>query len=94
MPDGLPWRQRTSEIPMTDLPPLPAIEPGRYRHYKGGEYDVVDIARHSETLEPLMVYRALYGEGGLWVRPYAMFFEQIEVDGRSQPRFARLDPDA
>lgn len=79
---------------MTDLPPLPAIELGRYRHYKGGEYDVVDIARHSETLEPLVVYRALYGEGGLWVRPYPMFFEQIEVDGRSQPRFAPSNPGA
>jgi hypothetical protein len=76
---------------MAHLPPLPTIAPGRYRHYKGGEYAVVDIARHSETLEPLVVYRALYGEHGLWVRPYAMFFEQIEVDGRSQPRFALLD---
>jgi len=75
---------------MTGLPPLPAIERGRYRHYKGGEYEVIDIARHSETLEPLVVYRALYGEGGLWVRPHAMFFEHTEVDGRPQPRFARI----
>ncbi|MEQ1513262.1 MAG: DUF1653 domain-containing protein [Lysobacteraceae bacterium] len=76
---------------MAHLPPLPSIALGRYRHYKGGEYAVVDIARHSETLEPLVVYRALYGEHGLWVRPYAMFFEQIAVEGRSQPRFTPLD---
>jgi hypothetical protein len=76
---------------MTMLSPLPTIVLGRYRHYKGGEYQVVDLARHSETLEPLVVYRARYGECGLWVRPYAMFFEQIEVDGRLQPRFAPLN---
>jgi hypothetical protein len=79
---------------MTRLPPLPAITPGRYRHYKGGEYEVVDLARNSETLEPLVVYRALYGESGLWVRPYAMFMEQVDVEGRCQPRFARIGPDA
>lgn len=70
------------------LPPLPALAPGRYRHYKGGEYEVVAVARHSETLEPLVVYRPLHGEGGWWVRPHAMFIEQVEVDGRRQPRFA------
>jgi hypothetical protein len=75
---------------MTQPPPLPTIALGRYRHYKGGEYEVVDVARHSETLEPLVVYRALYGEGGLWVRPHAMFFEQVTVEGRLQPRFAPL----
>ncbi len=79
---------------MAQLPPLPTIALGRYRHYKGGEYEVVDLARHSETLEPLVVYRALYGEGGLWVRPYAMFIEQVEVKGRCQPRFAWIDPGA
>lgn len=72
--------------------PLPTLVPGRYRHYKGGEYDVIDVVRHSETLEPHVLYRALYGEGALWVRPYAMFVERIEIDGRLQPRFAPIDP--
>lgn len=72
----------------TALPPLPELAPGRYRHYKGGEYEVVAIVRHSETLEPLVLYRALYGERGLWVRPHAMFAETVVVDGRCVPRFA------
>ena len=72
------------------LPPLPDTPTGRYRHYKGGEYEVVGVARHSETHEPMVVYRPLYGDGGWWVRPHAMFFEHIEIDGRRQPRFARL----
>lgn len=79
---------------MSDLPPLPDTPPGRYRHYKGGEYEVVGVARHSETLELLVVYRPLYNATGLWVRPHAMFFEQVEVDGRMQARFARLDDGA
>ena len=70
-----------------DLPPLPEAPRGRYRHYKGGEYEVVGVARHSETLEPLVVYRPLYNATGLWVRPYAMFFGKVEVQGRLQPRF-------
>jgi hypothetical protein len=73
-----------------DLPSLPAEpRPGRYRHYKGREYRVLGIARHSETLEPLVVYRALYGEQGLWVRPAAMFTEQVVIDasGTRAPRF-------
>ena len=74
----------------TALPPLPELAPGRYRHYKGGEYEVVAIVRHSETLEPLVLYRALYGERGLWVRPHAMFVETVVLDGRRVPRFARL----
>ena len=73
---------------MSDLPPLPDTRPGRYRHYKGGEYEVVGIARHSETLEPLVLYRPLYGASTLWVRPYAMFFEDVEIDGVVTPRFA------
>jgi hypothetical protein len=73
---------------MSDLPPLPEAKPGRYRHYKGGEYEVIGVARHSETLEPVVVYRPLYNDSGLWVRPHAMFFGDIEVDGRRQPRFA------
>lgn len=75
---------------MSDLPPLPAITLGRYRHYKGGEYEVVGVARHSETLEPVVVYRPLYNQSGLWVRPYAMFHEQIEHEGRQQARFALI----
>lgn len=77
--------------PETDLPPLPETPTGRYRHYKGGEYEVVGVARHSETLEPLVVYRPLYNVSGLWVRPHAMFFGQVEIDGRLRQRFARVD---
>ena len=65
------------------------IEPGLYRHYKGNDYEVLGVATHSETEESLVVYRALYGEFGLWVRPEAMFSETVEVDGESVPRFAR-----
>ena len=75
------------------LPPLPAEpRPGRYRHYKGHEYRVIGIARHSETLEPVVVYQALYGERGLWVRPAAMFTETVATgtDGARTPRFARI----
>ncbi len=75
---------------MDDLPPLPDAPPGRYRHYKGGEYELVAVARHSETLEPLVVYRPLYGEGGWWVRPHAMFFERVTVDGVERARFERI----
>jgi hypothetical protein len=75
---------------MSVLAPLPATPTGRYRHYKGGEYQLIAVARHSETQEPLVVYRPLYGEGGWWVRPHAMFFEVVEVDGVRQPRFARI----
>jgi hypothetical protein len=77
---------------MSDLPPLPVLRPGRYRHYKGGEYEVVSVARHSETHEPLVVYRPLYNDTGWWVRPYAMFVEDVVVDGVRQPRFARMEP--
>lgn len=73
---------------MSDLPALPALAPGRYRHYKGRDYDVIGVARHSETMEPVMVYRLLYGEGALWVRPYAMFVETVDVDGVEVLRFA------
>lgn len=69
------------------LPPLPDIRPGFYRHYKGKRYEVVGVARHSETLAPMVVYRALYGEHGLWVRPAGMFTETVIVDGRPTPRF-------
>jgi hypothetical protein len=66
------------------------IQPGRYRHYKGNDYEVIGEARHSETEEPLVVYRALYGERGLWVRPLSMFLDTVMVDGRALPRFRRL----
>jgi hypothetical protein len=78
-------------VPADALPPLPDDpRPGRYRHYKGMEYLVTGVARHSETLEPLVVYQALYGERGLWVRPAAMFTELVEVAGRRGPRFTRI----
>ena len=73
---------------MSDLTPLPHAPLGRYRHYKGTEYEVLGVVRHSETLEPLVLYRPLYNDSGLWVRPYAMFFGEVEVDGRPRPRFA------
>ena len=69
---------------------MPPIIPGRYRHYKGNDYTVLGTARHSETMEELVVYRAEYGERGLWVRPAAMFAETVSVDGRIVPRFARI----
>lgn len=66
----------------------PNIRPGKYRHFKGGEYEVLGLARHSETEEWLVVYRPLYGEGGLWVRPVSMWGEQVERDGIVGPRFS------
>lgn len=68
------------------------IRPGRYRHFKGKEYEVLGVASHSETLEPMVVYRALYGEGGLWVRPAAMWEEQVDREGCSGPRFVFIGP--
>lgn len=77
------------------LPPLIVTPPGLYHHYKGNLYQVMDTVRHSETLEPMTLYRALYGERGLWVRPAAMFNETVVIDGVEQPRFARCaDSDA
>lgn len=73
----------------TELPPLIETPPGLYRHYKGLLYQVVGTVRHSESLEPMTLYRALYGEQDLWVRPAAMFNEDVEIDGVRQPRFAR-----
>lgn len=63
------------------------LKPGKYRHFKGGEYELIGIAKHSETLEPMVVYRALYGEGGLWVRPAAMWNEIVEKPEYTGPRF-------
>lgn len=72
------------------LPPLVELPRGLYRHYKGNLYEVIGTARHSEDLSPMVVYRALYGELGLWVRPAAMFAETVEVDGVARPRFQKV----
>lgn len=61
--------------------------PGKYRHFKGNEYELLYIARHSETLEPMVVYRALYGEGGVWVRPASMWNETVDKENYHGPRF-------
>ncbi len=68
--------------------PLEDLKPGVYRHFKGNHYRLLYVARHSETLEPLVVYQQLYGENGYWVRPAAMWNELVERDGVKQPRFA------
>ncbi|MGV3721730.1 MAG: DUF1653 domain-containing protein [Actinomycetota bacterium] len=73
---------------------LADVRPGRYRHYKGKEYIVIGVARHSETEEELVVYRLGYGDRGLWVRPKGMFLETVDVDGRLMPRFQYVGPDA
>lgn len=70
-----------------------SICPGRWRHFKGGEYRVVGLARHSETGEELVVYQALYGDGELWVRPASMWLEPVERDGKCFPRFTFLGAD-
>jgi len=67
------------------------ILPGRWRHFKGNEYEVLCIAKHSETMEEMVVYRALYGEGGVWVRPASMWLETVERDGKVMPRFVRIE---
>ena len=66
------------------------LKAGKYRHFKGMEYEVIGIARHSETEDPMVVYRALYGEGGLWVRPLAMWKEQVDRDDYHGPRFTYI----
>ena len=81
---------------MTDhdmFTPKPDLKPGRYRHYKGNDYQVIDIACHSETHEWLVVYRRLYERDGpeLWLRPYEMFVEDVTVDGQTMPRFRYID---
>ncbi len=69
---------------------METIKIGRYRHFKGNEYEVLMIARHSETLEDMVVYRALYGNGDIWVRPAAMWNETVMSDGKSVPRFSYI----
>lgn len=76
---------------MTYEEAVKTIEPGKYRHFKGNEYEVISIARHSETMEPMVVYRALYGDHGVWVRPANMWNETIERDGKTYKRFERID---
>jgi hypothetical protein len=66
------------------------LQPGRYRHYKGQDYEVIGVATHSETEEQFVVYRALYGQGGLWIRPLTMFLEPVVVDDHTFPRFQKL----
>ena len=68
------------------------IQPGRYRYFKGREYEVLYVATHSETMEPMVVYRALYGDRGIWVRPASMWNETVTRDGVSAPRFAYVGP--
>ncbi len=63
------------------------LKPGRYRHFKGNEYELIGIAKDSETLEPMVVYKALYGEGGLWVRPASMWEETVDREGYHGSRF-------
>lgn len=75
---------------MSELPALPIIRTGKYHHFKGNEYEVIGVARHSETLEPMVVYRALYGEGGIWVRPAAMWDGTVERDGMTYKRFTYI----
>ncbi len=67
------------------------LKPGKYRHFKGNEYELIGIASHSETLEPMVVYRALYGEQGLWVRPASMWNEHVDRDGYAGPRFYKIE---
>ena len=78
----------------TDLSLLTSIQLGLYRHYKGGLYEVQGVVRHSETLQPMVLYRALYGQRGLWVRPFDMFLETVQVEGRTVSRFTWIANDA
>ena len=70
------------------------LKPGIYRHFKGNRYQVLCMAKHSETLEPMVVYRALYGEKGLWVRPLTMWTEIVDRDGYHGPRFEFIDTES
>lgn len=66
------------------------LQKGRYRHYKGGEYEVLDVVRHSETEEELVLYKPLYGDASLWVRPFEMFIETVDIDGKTVQRFTKI----
>ncbi|MDX5515800.1 hypothetical protein HMPREF3113_18095 [Stenotrophomonas sp. HMSC10F06] len=76
---------------MSDLSPLPTLPLGHYRHFKGGNYEVIGVVRHSETLAPMVLYRPLDSEVGLWVRPYEMFVARVEVEGQWRARFAPVE---
>ena len=82
-------------MPLRDRKPCAFIKPGKYRHYKGKLYEVIALAHHSETEEPLVVYKALYqtkyGRNSWWVRPQAMFMERIVIDGKEMPRFKYIN---
>ncbi len=67
------------------------MQTGKYRHFKGNEYNVLFVAKHSETMEEMVVYQALYGERGMWVRPKSMFLEKITRDGKTFSRFEKID---
>ncbi|MCI9272502.1 MAG: DUF1653 domain-containing protein [Clostridiales bacterium] len=92
VPCALPKEDSPCHEPTAEKkqPPIQERIPGRYRHFKGNEYRVIGFAKHSETLEELVVYQALYGDQGLWVRPADMFYENVEINGVIQPRFAYL----
>lgn len=87
-----PIASNNSQIMEQSPSRTPGISPGLYRHYKGQLYQVMQVARHSETREWLVVYQALYGDYGWWVRPAAMFNETVEVNGLREPRFAAYVP--
>lgn len=75
----------------TTLPAIKTITKGIYQHYKGQKYKVIDVARHSESLESMVIYQALYGDHGIWVRPFDMFVENVELSGVSTPRFTLVE---
>jgi len=76
---------------MSNLSPLPTLPLGHYRHFKGGNYEVIGVVRHSETLAPMVLYRPLDSDVGLWVRPYEMFVARVEVEGQWRARFALVE---
>jgi hypothetical protein len=81
---------RTIDTQKKEVQRMQKLKPGRYRHFKGNEYQLLGVATHSETMEPMVVYRALYGEQGLWVRPAAMWLETVELDGQTFQRFTYI----
>ena len=83
-------KNEKAEFQLSYKEALASIQHGRYRHFKGNEYEVISIATHSETEEPMVVYRALYGEGGVWVRPASMWNETVERDGKTYKRFEKI----
>ncbi len=80
-----------TQTPAQDLNPQPPIKPGRYRHYKGNEYELIDVVRHTETLEAMVLYKPLYEGASLWVRPAGMWSETVEFGGKTVIRFAWVE---